>query len=413
MKKEQFEAAVNSGDVDAVKHLLANTDIEDTKLDDLLLIAAHKDCKDIVELLLDLGANINCTDTTFHGYTPLMYAVCFEKIKVIELLLDRGANINCTDTLHGWTPLMIAGQFEKMEIIELLLDRGANINCTSTLYNYTPLMLAVQFGKMKVMKLLLDRGANVNCIGTMLGCTPLMHAAQFSKMEIVGLLLAYKADVNLANDDNDTALIMASELGSKQIAKALLDNGANVDHVGRSGKTALIIAFENRKEDVVWMLLKLAKHDLNLGNTKNIVHAVLEKAIQNSNFTLFSEIISRQFPNGIRSSDEIVKNKFRTYFCHARALFSDYYNIYFAMNKKLGVEETRENSDELLSALSINENELDAETILKKLPVMLHFKIMSYLINNPIADDAKRAATKAFNSYKNKDINNKSPKNTI
>jgi len=57
---------------------------------------------EIVQLLLDSGADINAKDTT--GRTPLFYAVCEPDNSAIKFLVDRGADLHCVDN-RGYTVL--------------------------------------------------------------------------------------------------------------------------------------------------------------------------------------------------------------------------------------------------------------------------------------------------------------------
>jgi ankyrin repeat protein len=76
---------------------------------------------DEVKRLLDLGASPNTDDD---GWTVLMLA-CAEGYKEIaELLIDRGAEVNAKDE-DGNTALYFATLEEHEDIIELLKENGA------------------------------------------------------------------------------------------------------------------------------------------------------------------------------------------------------------------------------------------------------------------------------------------------
>ena len=64
------------------------------------------------------------------------------------------------------------------------------------------------------------------------------------------------ADVNSPNQDNQTALMLASSIGSLQIAKLLIERGANVNAVETfRGQTALMWAAAENHPDIVDLLL--------------------------------------------------------------------------------------------------------------------------------------------------------------
>ncbi|MCM8539915.1 MAG: ankyrin repeat domain-containing protein [Lentisphaeraceae bacterium] len=80
----------------------------------------------IIQLLLDLGVEINAKDS--NGWTPIHYAVRRKNnFSIIKQLIENGANLNIANN-DAQTPLVlsiITKPFEK-EVIELLLQNGAD-----------------------------------------------------------------------------------------------------------------------------------------------------------------------------------------------------------------------------------------------------------------------------------------------
>nr|WP_253307404.1 ankyrin repeat domain-containing protein [Rickettsia endosymbiont of Ceutorhynchus assimilis] len=66
--------------------------------------AAKSEYKDIVELLLSQGVDVNILDQ--HHETPLHIAVVHKHKDIVELLLSQGADVNIPDQHHE-TPLYI------------------------------------------------------------------------------------------------------------------------------------------------------------------------------------------------------------------------------------------------------------------------------------------------------------------
>lgn len=89
------------------------------------------------EILLAKGSDINMKD--YNGRTPLYVAVCNQFLAMVQMLLRNGANVN-EKNKHGWTPLYLAIVNGNIEIIKTLLDYGANAN-EKTSDGWAPLML--------------------------------------------------------------------------------------------------------------------------------------------------------------------------------------------------------------------------------------------------------------------------------
>ena len=77
-----------------------------------------------IESSIKNGCDINATDD--NNNTALMSAICF-KPEVVELLLDSGANVNMKNYL-GWTALMMASDYGYKEVVKLLIDNNADIS---------------------------------------------------------------------------------------------------------------------------------------------------------------------------------------------------------------------------------------------------------------------------------------------
>jgi uncharacterized protein len=77
----------------------------------------------VVRLLVDAGAAVNDADDKFK-VTPLIVAAEEDHVDVVQFLIDHGANLEQQER-HGYTALTRAGFKERRDTIALLLKSGA------------------------------------------------------------------------------------------------------------------------------------------------------------------------------------------------------------------------------------------------------------------------------------------------
>lgn len=104
-----------------------------------IIIACDVGNYNIVEMLLENGANIN--DTSECGLTPLMKASLYNYTNIIELLLSKGVDIHAQN-MNGATAILYASLHSQKEAIQLLMANGASIYDTigevgNNVYNTT------------------------------------------------------------------------------------------------------------------------------------------------------------------------------------------------------------------------------------------------------------------------------------
>ena len=115
-----------------------------------------RQCQDIIQLLLDYGADP--IKQCHRGSTRLYRAASEGEINIAKLLLDRGADLKTTFS-YGESLLHAAAMSGNLEMVQLLLDIGADPNKTR-IDGMTPLHKAVNNEHIGTVILLLDRGAD-------------------------------------------------------------------------------------------------------------------------------------------------------------------------------------------------------------------------------------------------------------
>ena len=232
-----------------------------------LLTAINDDNIEGVEIALSIPeVDINNNNGLGIG-PPLLYAVDKGKIEIVELLLDNGADIDSIDVSHQ-TALMVASGMGHFDIVELLLKRGANVNATEN-DGYTALIHASsgEDGHPEIVKLLLEKGADVNAPENE-GYTALIYASQNGHTEIVKMLLD-TTKIDVKNTTSILALIFAIENDHHKIVSILLGSGVNpYKPIGNGTNwSAYDTALQQNKHETLRMIGQLiqsqdAKHQL-------------------------------------------------------------------------------------------------------------------------------------------------------
>jgi len=231
--------------------------------------AANQSDTEIVRLLLDRGADIGAKDN--HNNTPLHISARRGYTETVWLLLDRGADIEAKDNYFGLTPLHGAAENGRTETVRLLLDRGADIGAKSE-YNRTPLHCAVRWGDthLETIQLLLDRGADIE-VKDNGGYTSLLLAVLYEfNIETVRLLLDRGADIEAKTYfDSSTPLNIVATRDDTETARLLLERGADIEAINYTGSTPLHSAASQGSTDTVQLLLDNGANVNSLNNFNN------------------------------------------------------------------------------------------------------------------------------------------------
>ncbi|MBV7328333.1 ankyrin repeat domain-containing protein [Chloroflexi bacterium TSY] len=96
------------------------------------------------------------------GSTPLHHAAWKGYVEIVELLLDAGADIDAhnNNTHWGTIPLHAASHGKRTAVAKLLVQRGAQINLHSPLTNLTALGHTKAHNATAVAKFLRQHGAD-------------------------------------------------------------------------------------------------------------------------------------------------------------------------------------------------------------------------------------------------------------
>ena len=236
--------AARTGDVAAAKLLVAaggNVNDADAWGVSAVTLAAHSGYAELVEFLLEKGADPNAAGP---GFTGLHNAIMRRDERMVAALLDHGADANLP--LKTWTPLRRSSE---------------DFNFDPELVGASPFWLAARYSEPEIMRLLVKHGADpkfVHHAETVVSgrgnsaqyetkkdtLTALMAAtglgggrawveaepdkAVAETLEAVKLAVELGVDVNALNTDGTSALDAANALRPKNdaVVKFLVEKGA-------------------------------------------------------------------------------------------------------------------------------------------------------------------------------------------
>lgn len=238
---------------------------------ELLIQAIENNNVERAKLCIKLGANVNAptyresgksslttyktSDYNVYTYTVLIYAVEYNKSKdIIELLIKSGADVNANSTFDK-TALMFAAKNGNKDVADLLIKVGADVNAKDY-FDYTALMFAAIEGHKDIVGLLINSSADVNAMNKYYYCTALMLAAENGYKDVVELLIKAGADVDAGFNSGFTALRYAVFEGHKDVVELLIKSGADVNAKDKGGLTALISAVNNGRKNIAELLVK-------------------------------------------------------------------------------------------------------------------------------------------------------------
>jgi len=217
--------AAAAGDIDAVKqHIAAGADVNENVLSTPLHAAALNGHKEIAELLIAKGADVDAKDAL--GNTPLYNTISFNAAldgykEIAELLIHNSADVNAQDK-NGNTPLHEAATSGLKEVVELLIANGADVNAKKK-FGRTPLHGAATKG---IAELLIAKGADedgwswekaqtIRCV---------------NNLKQIGIATRIYA---IDNQDRFSWQVPQSQGGTAEIAQPRSDTDALLDNDGK------------------------------------------------------------------------------------------------------------------------------------------------------------------------------------
>ena len=158
------------------------------------------------------------------GRTALHIAASMGHVDIVQLLLDKGAKVDCLDH-HECTPLHLSCDQDNVDTSLILLMQGANVNVTDN-DGRTPLHYCAARGHERCAKVLTWQNPTTISLNTFdsNGNTPLHLAAKWGFVGLLKELLFYDARRDLKNVKGLTP----ADCAHSSIVKELLDGPGRV-----------------------------------------------------------------------------------------------------------------------------------------------------------------------------------------
>jgi ankyrin repeat protein len=230
---DRFAAAIERGDLAAVKAIVEEGNSPDSALDygdepvTPLYKAAGAGRLEIAKYLIEKGADVNFRGKEW-GHTPLSEAAGRGFDDVIEALLKAGADPKIKDR-NGYTPFAIAALGGQVDAAEALL-KYSDVNGADN-YGNTLVMAATTTGQTEAIRWLVGKGADVNKVSQLEygGRTALISAAEVGAVESARVLLELGANPHLKMKDGSTALshALASSMKNDELIEIIKGALAN------------------------------------------------------------------------------------------------------------------------------------------------------------------------------------------
>jgi ankyrin repeat protein len=224
---------------------------EDTIYSQLLPLIMDDDLTRFNQLLFDVS-NVNIKDDV--GNTLLMWAARWGKKDIVEILIKKGTDLEAQD-VSGNNALMLASYGGHTETVKVLIKYGAKVNVVDK-RGESALIGAAKHNQPAVLQVLLKARADIN-VKNNKGATALMLASDNSL--IIEKLLKAGIDKEAKDNDGWTALFYAVQKGYVNKLESLLKASVNVNVKDDDGITPLALAEQYRNSPNTSKIIALLK----------------------------------------------------------------------------------------------------------------------------------------------------------
>lgn len=211
----------------------------------------------VSDVLKAVSNGININSRNEEGFTPLLYAINYDRLEVMKALLSysniidiemplnnytniysiKGKNFSGEVLFNGTTPLQYAIYKGNTNAVNLLIENGADTKKKD--YNgYCSLFYASAFSDANMIHFLLKKDPSLTREKSLSGRTVMHFAALYGNDEAISYYLSNTfLSINAKDNEGNTPLHCACEKGYSSTIDLLVQRGAKTDMKNNEGLT--------------------------------------------------------------------------------------------------------------------------------------------------------------------------------
>ena len=232
----------NMPDDDASYYKKENNEYQSAQLESKILFdAIYKDDAALIHNAISNTIDLNARNS--EGFTPLLYAIHYDKTNALNILLSYTNKIDINKTLDNYT-----NYYSK---------KGINFSGELIFDKTTPLEYAIFKGNIDTVSMLMDSNADIY-IEDSKGYNGIFYASAFGDYALLNKILQkYPTIYNFKNSNGDSVLHIAASYGNNNaISFYLYNTFLSINTKNNEGKTPLDLANENGYSNTVDYLIK-------------------------------------------------------------------------------------------------------------------------------------------------------------
>ena len=207
----------------------------------ILFDAIYKDDAALIHNAISNTVDLNTRNP--EGFTPLLYAIHYDKTNALNILLSYTNKIDINKTLDNYT-----NYYSK---------KGINFSGELVFDKTTPLEYAIFKGNINIVSMLMDNNADIYLEDSK-GYNGIFYASAFGDYALINKILQkYPSIYNFKNSNGDSVLHIAASYGNNNaISFYLYNTFLSINTKNNEGKTPLDLANEKGYTNTVDYLIK-------------------------------------------------------------------------------------------------------------------------------------------------------------